>query len=119
MTRPSKPERIVAEDIAEATWIRMRRLKSSALCKRMIGERWKDLPAATLDEKAEQSSRLHHLASSGGGSHHAVKAVAICAVVPKILDPCSLVCSIWPTAAYAARARSASAGSGGTVVLMP
>jgi hypothetical protein len=56
VTRPSKPERIVAEDIAEATWIRMRRLKSSALCKRMIGERWKDLPAATLDEKAEHTA---------------------------------------------------------------
>src|SRR5947209_20401526 len=56
MSKQPNPERIVAEDVAEATWIRMRRLTSSALCERMIKQRWKSLPDHVLRMKAEHTA---------------------------------------------------------------
>jgi hypothetical protein len=55
---PLKPktERIVSDDIAEATWLRMRRLTSSALCRRMITNRQKGLPEEILLMKAEHTA---------------------------------------------------------------
>jgi hypothetical protein len=45
-----RPERLVAEDVKEATWLRFRRLTSSVLCRKILTRRASELDS-TLPEK--------------------------------------------------------------------
>jgi hypothetical protein len=48
------PERLVAENITEAVWLRLRRLTSSTLCQRVIEARNPSLPASVLEKKGQE-----------------------------------------------------------------
>jgi len=50
------PERLVAEDVHEAVWLRLRRFTSYQLCRRLIGTRAPNLPVETADLKASGMS---------------------------------------------------------------
>jgi hypothetical protein len=50
------PERIVAEDTAEATWLRLKRLTSAVLCRRVLGKRGRSLDQNVVARKAEQTA---------------------------------------------------------------
>lgn len=49
-------ELLVAENVAEAIWLRLRRLTSSVLCKRMLMVRGSTLPVEVITKKAEQTA---------------------------------------------------------------
>jgi hypothetical protein len=48
------PEQLVAENIAEAVWLRLRRLTSSTLCQRVIEARNPSLPGQVLEKKGQE-----------------------------------------------------------------
>lgn len=48
------PEQLVAENIAEAVWLRLRRLTSSTLCQRVIEARHPSLPVLVLEKKGQE-----------------------------------------------------------------
>jgi hypothetical protein len=48
------PEQLVAENIAEAVWLRLRRLTSSTLCQRVIEARNPSLPVLVLEKKGKE-----------------------------------------------------------------
>ncbi len=48
------PEQLVAENIAEAVWLRLRRLTSSTLCQRVIEARHPSLPVSVLEKKGQE-----------------------------------------------------------------
>ncbi len=49
-------ERLVAENVSEATWLRLRRLTSSVLCRRILLKRAPSLNAETIENKANQTA---------------------------------------------------------------
>jgi hypothetical protein len=59
-----RPERLVAEDVKEATWLRFRRLTSSVLCRKILTRRASELDsklpeklgATLLEKKAAQTA---------------------------------------------------------------
>ena len=48
-----KKEELVAEDVSEMVWLRLQRLTSVTLCKKLISERFKGVESSLLDKKAE------------------------------------------------------------------
>lgn len=50
---PEAVERLVAENISEIVWIRLRRLTSPNLCKRLLSRRWKSLDGNALTQKSQ------------------------------------------------------------------
>jgi hypothetical protein len=48
------PERILAENIGEAVWLRFRRLTSSTLCRRTIESRAPGLPPAVAEQRGQE-----------------------------------------------------------------
>jgi hypothetical protein len=48
------PEQLVAENIAETVWLRLRRLTSSTLCQRVIEARNPSLPVLVLEKKGQE-----------------------------------------------------------------
>jgi hypothetical protein len=48
------PEQLVAENVSEAVWLRLRRLTSSTLCERVIAARAPTLPAAVITKKGQE-----------------------------------------------------------------
>ncbi|MGA7656802.1 MAG: hypothetical protein WCA96_08505, partial [Methylocella sp.] len=48
------PEWLVAQDVTEAVWLRLRRLTSSTLCRRVIEARNPSLPISILQKKGQE-----------------------------------------------------------------
>src|SRR5829696_8487394 len=98
----SKDEHIVAEDTREAVRLRLGRLTSPTLCKRMLAKAKHSLPDAVLDEKAQGVAWSIRSAlgywDSGGHSlnarilsrYYALMQVSIAEQVASLSDPATL-----------------------------